>query len=46
VRLAIAKGDRSGTALHPRKAHAVTPTTQWEREERASLAGSLVASAG
>jgi len=33
VRLAIAKGDRSGTALHPRKAQAVTPTTQWERED-------------
>jgi len=39
-------GDRSGTALHPRKAQAVTPTTQWEREERSSLEGTLVTLAG
>jgi hypothetical protein len=35
-------GDRSGTALHPRKSQAVTPTTRWEEGEQASSAGAFV----
>ena len=34
-------GDRSGTALHPRKSQAVTPTTRWGGRRTSELGGSI-----